>query len=260
MSSILFECFKFFCSDFFNADNRRQLLGTGDTISSSMQMCSGNQPTWPGISKGQVSLADIVRGRPLNKGSQMSSEISCTSQAAVLPNPIQYHNKNPQVLTSPELHQDPYSSHPSNSSEKIHGCGRSAGQHDFDDEWPVIEHLPAATGLLITDASATSDADGYSNHTCLYSDRAKLSRHSESDDVQISQRHYDSHNQSSNSNESVSVPSRRIFADGAGGVSNDDLLKETSSHDSHGRMFQEGNYFCYQIDVSLLFYLYHTIV
>ncbi|XP_024041396.1 uncharacterized protein LOC18045441 isoform X3 [Citrus clementina] len=227
-------------SDFFNADNRRQLLGTGDTISSSMQMCSGNQPTWPGISKGQVSLADIVRGRPLNIGSQMSSEISCTSQAAVLPNSIQYHNKNPQVLTSPELHQDPYSSHPSNSSEKIHGCGRSAGLHDFDDEWPVIEHLPAATGLLITDASATLDADGYSNRTCLYSDRAKLSRHSESDDIQISQRHYDSHNQSSNSNESVSVPSRRIFADGAGGVSNDDLLKETSSHDSHGRMFQEG--------------------
>lgn len=227
-------------SDFFNADNRRQLLGTGDTISSSMQMCSGNQPTWPGVSKVQVSLADIVRGRPLNKGSQMSSEISCTSQAAVLPNSIQYHNKNPQVLTSPELHQDPYSSHPYNSSEKIHGCGRSAGLHDFDDEWPVIEHLPAATGLLVTDASATSDADGYSNRTCLYSDRAKLSRHSESDDVQISQRHYDSHNQSSNSNESVSVPSRRIFADGAGGVSNDDLLKETSSHDSHGRMFQEG--------------------
>ncbi|GAY50809.1 hypothetical protein CUMW_129580 [Citrus unshiu] len=201
---------------------------------------NGNQPTWPGISKGQVSLADIVRGRPLNIGSQMSSEISCTSQAAVLPNSIQYHNKNPQVLTSPELHQDPYSSHPSNSSEKIHGCGRSAGLHDFDDEWPVIEHLPAATGLLITDASATSDADGYSNRTCLYSDRAKLSRHSESDDIQISQRHYDSHNQSSNSNECVSVPSRRIFADGAGGVSNDDLLKETSSHDSHGRMFQEG--------------------
>lgn len=227
-------------SDFFNADNRRQLIGTGDTISSSMQLCSGHQPTWAGVSKGQVSLADIVRGRPLNKGSQMSSEISCTSQPAVLPNSIQYHNKSPQVSSSPELHQDPYSSNPSNFSETIHGSGRSAGQHDFDNEWPVIEHLPAATGSVVTDASATSDADGHSNRTCIYSDRAKLSRHSESDDVQISQRHYDSHNQSSNSNGSVSVLSRQIFTDGAGGVSNDDLLQETSSHDSHGRMFQEG--------------------
>lgn len=227
-------------SDFFNADNRRQIIGTGDTISSSMQLCSGHQPTWPGLSKGQVSLADIVRGRPLNKGSQMSSEISCTSQPAVLPDSIQYHNKSPQVLSSPELHQEPYSSHPSNFSETIHGSGRSAGQHDFDNEWPVIEHLSAASGSVVTDAFATSDTDGYSNRTCLYSDRAKLLRHSESDDVQISQRHYDSHNQSANSNGSVSVPSRQIFADGGGGVSNEDLLKETSSYDSHGHMFQEG--------------------
>ncbi|KAL5795504.1 hypothetical protein ACOSQ2_000324 [Xanthoceras sorbifolium] len=228
-----------------NADSRRQSIGAGDTITSSVQPSSGLQPSWSGVSKGHVSMADIVkRGTPLNKGSQMSSEISYTIQQTPSPNLSHYCIKSYQISSNPdsEMHQDLYSSHPSNVSETIHESGMTAGQHGFDNKWPVIEHLTAASGLSLFDASAASDAEVYSNQCSLRSDRVNLSRNSQLEEPQVSETNVDSQNLNSNCNGFDSAASRHIFVNGAGGASNDDSLKETSSYVSHGHMHkrQEG--------------------
>ncbi|KAJ0111410.1 hypothetical protein Patl1_01453 [Pistacia atlantica] len=100
-------------SNFFNADNRRQSIGTGDAISSSVQLSLGLQPAWPGVSKGHLSMADIVRrGRQENRGSEMSTEISCLPQLAASTNSSHSHIKSPQTSSPPEsmMHQDLHSS------------------------------------------------------------------------------------------------------------------------------------------------------
>ncbi|KAK0589325.1 hypothetical protein LWI29_012662 [Acer saccharum] len=232
-------------SDSSNADNRRQSTGASDTITSSMQPSSGLQPSWSGVSKGHVSMADIVKmGTQLSKGLQMSSEVSYAPQYDASSNLPHYCIKSSQISTTPdsEMHQDLYSYHPSNVSEIIHESGMTAGQHGFDNKWPVYEHQTAASGSSLFDASGAIDADVYSNQSSLHSDRAYMSRNSQSQELQVSERDVDSQNLNSNYNGSDSAASRQIFVNSSGGASNDDSLKETSSYVSHSHMHnhQEG--------------------
>ncbi|KAK3183415.1 hypothetical protein Dsin_030701 [Dipteronia sinensis] len=190
-------------------------------------------------------MADIVkRGTPLSKDSQISSEISYAPQHDASSNLPHYCIKSSQISTTPdsEIHQDLYSSHPSNVSGTIHESGMTAGQHGFDNKWSVYEHQTAASGSSLFDASGALDAEVYSNQSSLHSDRAYMSRNSQSQELQVSERDVDSQNLNSNYNGSDSAASRQIFVNSAGGASNDDSLKETSSYVSHSHMHnhQEG--------------------
>ncbi|XP_031256652.1 uncharacterized protein LOC116114646 [Pistacia vera] len=231
-------------SNFFNADNRRQSIGTGDAISSSVQLSLGLQPAWPGVSKGHLSMADIVRrGRQENRGSEMSTEISCMPQLAASTNSSHSHIKSPQTSSPPEsmMHQDLHSPHLSNLSEMIHESGMTANQHDVDNEWPVIENLTSSSGSSALCTSADPDTEVYANQSCMYGDTADLSTNSQPNKVQVSERDIDIQNLNS-ANGSSSASTRQIFANGAGGASDDDLLQEKITHDSlwHMSKPQEG--------------------
>ncbi|CAM8879392.1 unnamed protein product [Rhodiola kirilowii] len=116
-----------------NALNESKLSATskGDGISSSFQPASGFQSAWGGGTVGQVSMADIVKkGRPQNKA----------------PGPVSstlYGNHN-QVATAPPLLLPHQALHRPRDL-KLSGSEPEVGSNQQKDEWPAIEHPPAAT-------------------------------------------------------------------------------------------------------------------
>lgn len=210
-----------------------------------MQLSLGLQPAWPGVSKGHISMADIVRrGRPENRGSEMSTEIPYMPQLAVSTNSSHSCIKSLEASSPPEsmMHQGIYSFHPSNLSEMIHESDMTANQRDVDNEWPEIENLTSASGSSALFTSADPNTEVYDNPSCLNGDMAKLSTNSQSNKVQVSERDIDIQNLNS-SNGSSSASTGQIFANGAGEASDDDLLPEKSTHDSlwHKSKTQEGD-------------------
>lgn len=174
----------------------------------------------------------------------MSTEISYMPQLAASTNSSHSLIKSPQTLSPPEsmMHQDLYSPHPSNLSDIIHESGMTANQHDVDNERPVIENLTSASGSSALFTSADPDTELYANQSCIYGDTANLTTNSQPNKVQVSERDIDIQNLNS-ANGSSSASTRQIFANGAGGVSDDDLLQEKITHDSlwHMSKAQEGD-------------------
>ncbi|KAK6259373.1 hypothetical protein SCA6_013847 [Theobroma cacao] len=223
-------------SNSFNADNRRQSMGTGDMIDSSLQPSLGSQPTRVGATLGHVTMADIVRmGRPQSKGSQMPCETSFIPQDAVLPNSAIYHMK-PSDATSPSqpgTHQDLQSS----DLDMTFESGKKSRQHDFDNEWPVVEPITASSDIGST---------MYSNQSYLYSNRANLSNNCWSDNILVTESDAARENLSSDQTSSAQASSKQIFMNGSEGTPkhDDDLSKNknSSSPDSYRQIHehQEG--------------------
>ncbi|XWS41038.1 hypothetical protein CRYUN_Cryun17cG0046700 [Craigia yunnanensis] len=217
-------------SNSFNADNRRQSIGTDDMIDSSLQPSPRSQSTWVGATLGHVTMADIVRmGRPQSKGSQMPCETSYSPQDAVPPNSAIYQMK-PSLATSPSqfgTHQDLHSSNLNMTCES----GKKSSQHDFDNEWPVNDPITASS-----DIGATM----YSNQSYLHSNRANLSSNCWSDNIIASESNAVWENLSSDHVSSAQASNKQIFMSDSGGTSkhDDDLCKDASSPDSHRLIYE----------------------
>lgn len=231
-------------------------MGTGDMIDSSLQPSLGSQPTRVGATLGHVTMADIVRmGRPQSKGSQMPCETSFIPQDAVLPNSAIYHMK-PSDATSPSqpgTHQDLQSS----DLDMTFESGKKSSQHDFDNEWPVVEPITASSDIGST---------MYSNQSYLYSNRANLSNNCWSDNILVTESDAARENLSSDHTSSVQASSKQIFMNGSEGTPkhDDDLSKNknSSSPDSYRQIHehQEGKFSCSKFEfvgLSIFFLIFN---
>lgn len=226
-------------SDSLNADNGRQSVGTGDYISSSVPPSPRLQPTLLAANSGHVSMADIVRmGRPYNKGSQISTD---SSQDTVAINSSQYHAKPAHAPTPPrsEMHEDMHSTHQSGVPEVI------LDEHDFDNEWPMIEQVTVATPTPAFDASATVSDAKYYNESLVHGDIANFPDNSRLDEAVASKRTFSGENVDNDFTLAASATSRHLLVTGTEGAFNGDgkLLNDKNSSDSHGSMHenQEGD-------------------
>ncbi|XP_022740662.1 uncharacterized protein LOC111292507 isoform X2 [Durio zibethinus] len=219
-------------SNSFNADNRRQSIGTRDMIDSSLQPSPGSQSTWVGATLEHVTMADIVRmGRPHSKGSQMLCETSFTAQDAVPPNSAIYQMK-PSLANSPSelgTHLDLHSSDLNMTSES----GKKFSQHDLDDEWPVNEPITGSSDI---------GAKMYSNPSYSHSNRANLSSNCWADNILVSESNVAGENLSSESSDHVSsaqASNKKILMNHSGGTfeHDDDLCKDTGSCDSYRQIY-----------------------
>ncbi|KAA3464447.1 kinase-related family protein [Gossypium australe] len=216
-------------SNSFNADYRRQSIGTGDMIDSSMQPSYGSQSSWVGSTLQHVAMADIVKmGRPKSKGSQMPCETSYSPQDAVLPNSTINQIK-PSLATSDsnlgtgqDLHSD---------LNTISESGMKSSEHGFDNEWAVNEPMKASS-----DISGTR----YSNQPCFHGNRANLSNNCWSDTIIVSESNDARKNLCPNQVSSVQASNKQMFMSDSGGTSeyDDDLRKDTSSPDFYGQTYE----------------------
>ncbi|XVF16805.1 hypothetical protein REPUB_Repub10bG0063800 [Reevesia pubescens] len=213
-------------SNSINVDSGRQSIGTD----SSLQPSLGSQSTWVGATLGHVTMADIVKmGRPQSKGSQMPCETSYSPQEAVPPNSAIYQMK-PSLSTSPSqlgTHQDFHSS----DLNMTHESGKKSSQHDFDNEWPVNEPIPASSDIGSTI---------YSNQSYLHINRANLSSNCWSENILVSERNAARTNLSSDHVSSAEASNKHIFMSASGGTSenDDDLCQDTSSPDSYRQIYE----------------------
>ncbi|KAL1104078.1 hypothetical protein V6Z11_D04G043200 [Gossypium hirsutum] len=213
----------------FNADYRRQSIGTGDMIDSSMQPSYGSHSSWVGSTLQHVAMADIVKmGRPKSKGSEMPCETSYSPQDAVPPNSTINQIK-PSLATSDsnlgtgqDLHSD---------LNTISESGMKSSQHGFDNEWAVNEPM-----MTSSDIGGTR----YSNQTCFHGNRANLSNNCWSDTIIVSESNVARKNLSPNHVSSVQASNKQMFMSDSGGTSeyDDDLRKDTSSPDSYGQTYE----------------------
>ncbi|CAK7346676.1 unnamed protein product [Dovyalis caffra] len=221
-------------NDSCNAEDRRKATGSGDTISSSVQLSSGTQAAWSGGTSGHVSMADIVRmGRPHNRGSQIPMETSYTPQDVVDKVNSSQHRRKPSCDSSsspPEVHQGLQRPHMSRVSETIHESGLKASFHD---EWPVFEQQTAADGSFTFNVSNTSSTEMFSNQSYFFGDGTNLTEDHKLEDVQVSGRDAANKNPGSYCAESA-FPCRRqenVSSAVGGSRCGDGLLKDIT-HDS----------------------------
>ncbi|KAK2387402.1 RNA polymerase II degradation factor protein [Trifolium repens] len=143
-------------SDSSNTDNGRQSLGTGVSMSDTAQVSSAPQSWSAGVSKGHLSMADIVRmGR--------------TSQDVVS------HNHCNSLGVS--------SSGNSESSLSL-PCQNNSEQHDLHNEWPVTEQ--PFTGNAQALNMPSSNVNGPFEHPNLHVTEVSLHRNNELDAAQVS--------------------------------------------------------------------------
>ncbi|XWS30110.1 hypothetical protein CRYUN_Cryun24cG0089900 [Craigia yunnanensis] len=221
-------------SNSFNAASKRQSIGTGDMIDSSLKPSPGSQSTWVGGTLRHVTMADIVRiGRPQRKGSQMPCETSYTPQDAVPLNSATYQMK-PSLATSPSqfgTHQDLHSS----NLNMTHESGKKSDQNDFDNEWLVNDPITASS-----DIGATMNSD----QSYLHSNRANLSSSCWSDNFLESKSNAARENLISGHVGSAQAYNKQIFMNDSGEISehDDDMCNNASSLDSYWQVYepQEG--------------------
>ncbi|KAI4308094.1 hypothetical protein L6164_031203 [Bauhinia variegata] len=214
-SSSTYYVVKSISSDSFSTDNGRQSLGTGDTISTSAQVSPAIQPSWIGVSKGHLSMADIVRmGRP-QKSLQLSNETSHASEVA-------NWNCHPKVLGVSATAE-------SESSSSLHSENPSGQQQVFHDEWPVIEQPMDCNLSNSLNMSASSNAN-------MHGTTISLLGNCESDARNVSQEDVVSENHNSDNMESASKSSRHVVTcnNGLASYSNYNLNNTVSSEHQQG--------------------------
>ncbi|KAL2322533.1 hypothetical protein Fmac_026912 [Flemingia macrophylla] len=126
-------------SGYFSTDNGRQSLITNHPLLDSAQTSSGPWPSMTGVSKGRISMADIVRmGRTSSQDAvsddlfNSSGVFACENSESSLGLPCQNHSE----------------------------------QQVFHDEWPIIEQ-PIARNSQTLKTSASSSANGPSEHPSM---------------------------------------------------------------------------------------------
>ncbi|CAJ2639630.1 unnamed protein product [Trifolium pratense] len=159
-------------SDSSNTDNGRQSLGTGVSMSDTAQVSPAPQPWSVGVSKGHLSMADVVRmGR--------------TSQDVV-----SHNNCNSLGVSS---------SGKSDSSFSL-PCQNSSEQQGLHDEWPVAEQPFTGNASALNMSSSnvngpfehlsilmsSSNVNGPFEHPNLHVTELSLHRNSELDATQVS--------------------------------------------------------------------------
>ncbi|XP_039028889.1 uncharacterized protein LOC120162894 isoform X2 [Hibiscus syriacus] len=217
-------------SNSFDADYRRQLIGTGDMIDSSMQPSYGSQSSWVGDALEHVAMADTVRmGGPKSKGLQIPCETTYSPQDAVPPNSTIDQMK-PSLATSDSklgTDQDLHSSDLNMTSES----GKKSNQRGFDNEWAV-------NGPMI----GSGDIGGtmYSNQSYVRINKANLSSNCWSDSILVSESNVGRKNLSPNHVSSAQASNKQIIRSDSGETSeyDDDLRKDTSSPDSYGQIYE----------------------
>ncbi|XP_020230526.1 uncharacterized protein LOC109811252 isoform X2 [Cajanus cajan] len=119
-------------SDSFSTNNGRQSLITSHPVSDSVQASSGPRPSMTGVSKGRLSMADIVRMGRTSSQDTVSHDLcnssgvsACENSESSLGLPFQNHSE----------------------------------QQIFHDEWPIIEQ-PIARNSQALKMSASSNANG----------------------------------------------------------------------------------------------------
>lgn len=185
-------------------------------MSDTAKVSAGPQPSLVGVSKGHLSMADIVRmGR--------------TSQDAVSHN----HCNTSGVSASGN----------SESSLSLH-CQSNSEQQVFHDEWPVIEQ-PITGNSQALNMSASVNADGPFEHPNLHVTAVSLHGNSELDAAQDSWEEIASDKAISEKIESASISSKHtIMSSNSGlGSHSSSYVKSTCTSDlcsSYGH--HEGNY------------------
>ncbi|XP_061349671.1 uncharacterized protein LOC133294920 [Gastrolobium bilobum] len=182
-------------SDSLSTDNGRQAFRTGDSMSDSAQVSSGPQSSLIGVSKGHLSMADVVR-------------MGTTSQVAVSHN----HYNTSQVSTDGN----------SESSLSLH-CQKHSEQPVFHDEWPVIEQ-PITGNSHALNMSASSNSNELFKHPNLHDTAVSLCMNRELDAAQVSRGNV--------AIESASIHNVTSSNTGLGSQSNSNL-KNSCSSDFH---------------------------
>ncbi|XP_039044919.1 uncharacterized protein LOC120184554 isoform X1 [Hibiscus syriacus] len=209
-------------SNSFDGDYRRQSIGSGDVIDSSMQPSYGSRSSWVGSTVEHAAMADIVRlGRPKSKGSQMSCETPYSLEDAVPPNSTIYQMK-PSLATSDSKLGADQDLHFLDSNMTFES-GKKSSQHVFDNEWAVNEPMKGSD-----DIGGTM----YSNQSNLHSSKTNLSSRCWSDNILVSESNVGWKNLSHNHVSSAQASNKRIFTSDSGGPSeyDDDLCKDTDSY------------------------------
>lgn len=187
---------KIWCSDSLNTDNGRQSLGTGVSMSHTAQVSQASQPWSVGVSKGHLSMADIVR-------------MGKTSQDAVS------HN---------HCNSLGFSSSGNSESSLSLPCQNNSEQQGFHDGWPVIEQ-PITGNSQALNMSSSPNANGPFEHPYLYVTEVSLHRNCELDAAQVSREEIASDNAISEKIESASISNNT----GLGSHSNSNLENNPTS-------------------------------
>ncbi|KAF5732491.1 hypothetical protein HS088_TW17G00018 [Tripterygium wilfordii] len=212
----------------FNADNRRQSIETGVTVSSSGQRSPGLQPAWLRAATDHMSMADIVR----MGGLKVKSSEMLTPLDAVAPYLSDDSTKLP--VSAPmlsELHRDLHSQHSSNVKEVIHEC-INAGRQNFYNEWNLSGLRDATDGMSELDAYDGLEPNTCSKQSYGHNKRANWSDNWHSDEVPVPKGDVAADNV--NIDCSVSSASSQAIT-----TSCDGSLKGIGFYDSHTCMFEQ---------------------
>ena len=140
ISNYTLSFLKIYCSDYFSIDNGRQSLITRHSVLDSTQASLGPEPSMTGMSKGCLSMADIVRMGTTSSQDTVSHNCNtsggvsaCGNSESSLPLPSQNHSE----------------------------------QQVFHDEWPATEQ-PIARNAQELNMSASSNANGPFEHPSLH--------------------------------------------------------------------------------------------
>ncbi|KHM99631.1 hypothetical protein glysoja_006474 [Glycine soja] len=163
--------------DYFSIDNGRQSLITRHSVLDSAQASLGPEPSMTGMSKGCLSMADIVRMGTTSSQDTVSHNCNtsggvsaCGNSESSLPLPSQNHSE----------------------------------QQVFHDEWPATEQ-PIARNAQELNMSASSNANGPFEHPSLHVNAIGLHRNCELDTAPVSWGDVACDNDAFEKNESASI-------------------------------------------------------
>ncbi|KAE8669555.1 Magnesium transporter CorA family protein [Hibiscus syriacus] len=212
-------------SNFFDADYRRQSIGPGDVIDSSMPPSHRLQSSWVG----STVEHDIVK------------------MDAVPPNSTIYQMK-PSLATSDSklgtVQELDFS-----DLNMTFESGKKSSQNGFDNEWAINETITVSD-----DIGGTT----YSNQSNLHSNKTNLSSSCWSDNILVSESNVGWKNLSPNHVSSALASNKQIFTSDSGGPSefDDDLHKDTSLPDSYRLIYErlESKFLSSEFDSLYLFF------
>jgi len=177
ISNYTLSFLKIYCSDYFSIDNGRQSLITRHSVLDSAQASLGPEPSMTGMSKGCLSMADIVRMGTTSSQDTVSHNCNtsggvsaCGNSESSLPLPSQNHSE----------------------------------QQVFHDEWPATEQ-PIARNAQELNMSASSNANGPFEHPSLHVNAIGLHRNCELDTAPVSWGDVACDNDAFEKNESASI-------------------------------------------------------
>ncbi|KAK9153243.1 hypothetical protein Sjap_000723 [Stephania japonica] len=246
-------------SDYVPVENKTQMTGVSDAISSSQasvgfapssQPKPGIQSAWSGV-PGQLSMADIVKmGRPKASSTPVLSNNPPHSahDSAPLMTPLQGMKQPHDRPTIPlQTHHDFDSSDEpvSNISGTVHSTAIAVSQHVSHDDWPVEQTTASGSSLLEPSTVPETFGDPSVLSNLNADDDANVHQAYQSDEGQETEEDVSTDSVSKESMGSASVSGRQMQGDRPGGPSHfdNDSFNNMDSYQSHrhGYEHQEGD-------------------